>query len=63
MNKDFKVAWTSVQGKSHKKMEPQIPCQDAFKYDKIKIGGLKIGGLDLPPLHCHSGFSHVRPRL
>ena len=41
MEEDFKVTWTSIQGKSHKKMDPQIPCQDAFKYDKIKIGGLK----------------------
>lgn len=41
MAEDFKVSYTSIQGKSHKKMAPQIPCQDAFKYDKIKIGGLK----------------------
>ena len=41
MVEDFKVSYTSIQGKSHKKMDPQIPCQDAFKYDKIKIGGLK----------------------
>ena len=41
MDNDFKVSWSSIQGKSHKKIDPQIPCQDAFKYDKIKIGGLK----------------------
>lgn len=41
MAEDFKVSYTSIQGKSHKKMDPQIPCQDAFKYDKLKIGGFK----------------------
>jgi hypothetical protein len=41
MDKDFKVLCTSIQGKSHKKMEPQIPCQDAFKYEKITNGGFK----------------------
>ena len=41
MNKDFKVSWACVQGKSHKKMDPQIPCQDAFKYEKITNGGFK----------------------
>jgi hypothetical protein len=41
MNEDFKVSWTCVQGKSHKKMDPQIPCQDAFKYEKITNGGFK----------------------
>jgi hypothetical protein len=41
MNEEFKVSWTSVQGKSHKKMEPQIPCQDAFKFEKITNGSFK----------------------
>jgi len=41
MDKDFKVLCTSIQGKSHKKMEPQIPCQDAYKYEKIINGGFK----------------------
>ena len=41
MDKDFKVLCTSIQGKSHKKMEPQIPCQDSYKYEKIINGGFK----------------------
>lgn len=41
MAEDFKVSYTSIQGKSHKKMDPQIPCQDALKYDTIKIGSFK----------------------
>jgi hypothetical protein len=41
MSEYFKLSYTSIQGKSHKKMDPQIPCQDAFKCDTIKIGGFK----------------------
>lgn len=41
MAEDFKVSWTSIQGKSHKKMETQIPCQDAFKFEKITKSGFK----------------------
>lgn len=39
MAEDFKVSWTCIQGKSHKKMNPQIPCQDSFKFGIIKNGG------------------------
>lgn len=41
MEDDFKVSWTCIQGKSHKKMEPQVPCQDAFVFEKVSNGGIK----------------------
>ena len=41
MKDDFKVSWTCIQGKSHKKTDPQVPCQDAFVFEKITNGGIK----------------------
>jgi len=38
MPNDYNVSWVNVQGKSHKKSDPPIPCQDSYKFDILENG-------------------------